>query len=140
MTTVKELSEQLGVSKTSILKFCKEELKLQTTARRSLQLSANQCSVIANRFPANDQVKRESTENQTENHLQTCVQLSADEFADLKTRLAASEAECAGLRREIELLRERLEVADKALEREQLQARGFWSRLGQKLLGGGEGE
>lgn len=141
MTTVRELSERLGVSKTTILKFCKEELKLKTSARRTLQLSANQCSIIASHFSTSGQAKLHSTENQTESSLQTSLQMCADgfsaEFSDLKAENSALKAENDGLKEQIALLKERLEVADAALEREQMQARGFWSRLGQKLLGDG---
>lgn len=136
MTTVKELADELGVSRTTILKFCKEELKLKTEPRRALQLSANQCSVVANHFSATDQVKQEKTENQTENQTARGLQMRADEVFSLQQKNAVLEAENEGLREQISLLKERLEIADAALEREQLQARGFWSRLGQKLLGG----
>lgn len=44
MTTVRELSERLGVSKTAVLKYAKEELKLKTEPRKSLHTSANQCA------------------------------------------------------------------------------------------------
>lgn len=137
MTTVKELADELGVSRTTILKFCKEEMKLKTEPRRALQLSANQCSVVANHFSAVDQVNQEKTEKQTENLSAHGLQMRADEVFSLQQKNAALEAENEGLREQISLLKERLEVADAALEREQLQARGFWSKLGQKLLGGG---
>lgn len=138
MTTVRELSERLGVSKTAILKYAKEELKLTTEPRKALQLSANQCAVVADHFSG---VKQEvCKENaQTENlELKTSVQLSADEVFSLQKENAALKARIEGLEDQISLLHERLEVADAALEREQMQARGFWSRLGQKLLGTGK--
>ena len=140
MTTIKELADELGVSKTTITKYVKEEMQLQTQPRRAVQLSANQCSEIANHFSALGLVKQVSTANQTANQTARGVQLRADENADVQLILqenAALKERVAGLERENELLRERLEVADAALEREQLQARGFWSRLGQKLLDGG---
>lgn len=133
MTTIKELSEQLGVSKTAILKYAKEELGLKTEPRKTLQLTANQCSVIADRFSGSGQVKEDKTENQG---LQLGFQLSADEVFSLQTENAALKERVAGLEDQVMILKERLEVADAALEREQMQARGFWSRLGQKLLGG----
>ena len=55
----------------------------------------------------------------------------------LELENAALRAANESLERSNELLLERLRVADAALEREQMQARGFWSRLGQKLLGEG---
>ena len=57
--------------------------------------------------------------------------------AEMLQEIATLRERVAGLEKENALLRERLEVADAALEREQMQARGFWSKLGQKLLGSG---
>lgn len=135
MTTVKELSDELGVSRTTILKFCKEELNLKTEPRKALQLSANQCSVIANRFSAIKLVKQEVSEKETDNTPKRDLQLRAEEVSSLQQENAKLKAENEGLREQIALYRERLEVADAALEREQMQARGFWSKLGQKLIG-----
>lgn len=137
MTTVRELSERLGVSKTAVLKYAKEELKLKTEPRKSLQLSANQCAVIANHFSGIEQGKREQTENLSANQCADGLQMCADEVVSLQIENAALKERIAGLERENSLLRERIEKADEALEREQMQARGFWSRLGQKLLGEG---
>lgn len=61
-----------------------------------------------------------------------------DALHDAEVENARLRAEVDGLRGENALLLERLRVADAALEREQMQARGFWSRLGRKLLGDGE--
>lgn len=138
MTTVRELSEKLGVSKTAILKYAKEELQLTTEPRKALQLSSNQCAVIADHF---SNVKQEVCKEtaQTENlELQTSVQLSANQVFSLQAENAALRERVSGLEEQVAILRERLEVADAALEREQMQARGFWSRLGQKLLGAGK--
>ena len=135
MTTVREIAEELGVSKTAVMKFCKEELHLKPEPRKALQLSANQCSAIADRFAEHTQGKQWDTEN---NHLQEDVQFSAHEYFSLQTENAELRARIDGLERENELLRERLQVADEALKREQLQKRGFWNRLGQKLLGDGK--
>ena len=134
MTTVKELSEQLGVSKTAILSYCKDELHLHTEPRKTLQLSANDCAAVCSRF-ADGNSQRAAGMQETENQVGSDgVQISAQEFADLKTRLAVLEERCAGYERTIAALRERAKNTKKALEREQMQARGFWSRLGQKLL------
>lgn len=134
MTTVKELSEQLGVSKTAILAYCKDELHLHTEPRKALQLSANDCAAVCSRF-ADENSQRAAVTQETENKVGSDgVQMSAQEFAELKTRLAVLEERCAGYERTIAALRERAESAEGALEREQMQARGFWSRLGQKLL------
>lgn len=134
MTTVREIAAELGVSKTAVMKFCKEELHLKPEPRKTLQLSANQCSAIADRFATHIQGKQCDTEN---NHLQEDLQFSAHEYFSLQTENAELRARIDGLERENELLRERLQVADEVLKREQLQKRGFWNRLGQKLLGDG---
>lgn len=139
MTTVRELSQRLGVSKTVILKYCKEELHLKTEPRKTLQLSANDCSAIAERFSSDEQVKQDVSKNESANNIENNLQFNSDEVISLQIENAALKAENDGLKREIELLKERIAVADLALEREQMQVRGFWSRLGQKLLGNGKG-
>lgn len=58
-----------------------------------------------------------------------------DELDYRDIEIAALKERCEGLERENDLLRDRLAVVDGALEREQQMARGFWSKLGQKLLG-----
>lgn len=151
MTTVREIADKLGVSKTAVMKFCKEELHLKTEPRRALQLSANDCAAIADRFSADTLGEYAETENQglqsglqLSAHkvvsLQSGLQLSAHEVVSLQIENAGLRARVGGLERENELLRERLDVADAALEREQQQRRGFWNRLGQRLLGSGGGE
>ena len=137
MTTVREIADELGVSKTAVLKFCKEELRLKTEPRKTLQLSANDCSAIAARFSADRLDKRKESENKG---LHSGLQLTAQEITALQIENAELKARMEGLERENELLRERLEVADATLEREQQQRRGFWGRLGQKLLGSGKSE
>ena len=84
MTTVKKLSEQLGVSKTTILAYCKEELHLHTEPRKALQLSANDCAAVCSRF-ADGNSQRAAETRETENKVGSDgVQISAQEFAELK--------------------------------------------------------
>lgn len=123
MTTVKELSDELGVSPQTIRRYVKNELGVATQPRKMLQLDANQASAVAAHFSG----KTQKSETPVATHEAEFLQ----EVATLKERVA-------GLERENQLLRERLETADAALEREQMQARGFWSKLGQKLLGDGK--
>lgn len=123
MTTIKELSDRLGVSPQTIRRFVKKELGVAMQERKTLHLDAAQCSIIAAHF---------NRENNDENE-----KSATDDFASMAQEIATLKERVAGLERENALLRERLDVADAALEREQMQARGFWSRLGQKLLGGG---
>lgn len=130
MTTVRELSEKLGVSPQTIRRYVKKELGVATQERKVLQLDAAQCALVADHFCKSDQVKRQDSEKDSATSVAAPV-------ADMLQRVATLEERVAGLERENALLRERLEIADAALEREQMQARGFWSRLGQKLLGSG---
>lgn len=131
MVTIKELSEQLGVSPQTIRRYVKKELGVAMQERKTLQLDATQAAIVADHFCKNKQGKQ-SDENDI-----SATFVAAD-VAELLRQVATLSERVAGLERENSLLRERLEVADSALEREQMQARGFWSRLGQKLLGSGE--
>ncbi len=95
-----------------------------------LQLDAVQAAIIADHFCKGKQEKR--VENK-----KPSATLVATDVSELLQQVAVLNERVAGLERENSLLRERLEIADAALEREQMQARGFWSRLGQRLLGSG---
>lgn len=123
MTTIRELANKLEVSPQTIRRFVKKELGIIPEPRKPIMLDANQCNIVAAHFAA------DTLGNVPE--VAISLQESLQEVAALKERVA-------GLERENELLRDRLQKADEALEREQLQSRGFWSRLGQKLLGSGK--
>lgn len=123
MASVKEISEKLGISPQTVRRYVKSELGVATQPRKMLQLDATQCSLIAAHF-AGKMPKSET--------------VVATDSAEVLQEVATLKERVAGLERENELLRERIEVADKALEREQMQARGFWSKLGRKLLGEGD--
>lgn len=125
MITVKQLSEQLGVSPQTIRRYARDVLHVATQPRQMLQFDANQASAISAHFSGKTQESAEKSATPVATDVATMLQ----DVATLKERVA-------GLERENELLRERLAIADTALEREQMQSRGFWSRLGQKLLGG----
>ena len=117
------------------MKYVKEELQLKTEPRKTLQLSADDCSAIADRFAAPEQAKEEKP---TANCKPESLQLFADEVSSLQLANAVLKARIDAMERENRLLKERLDKADEALEREQMQARGFWGALGQKLLGNGK--
>ena len=133
MTTIKEHSEQLGVSPQTIRRYVKNELGVATQPRKMLQLDANQASAVAAHFSG----KTQESATQSATHVATVLQHVAAPDAEMLQEIATLRERVAGLEKENALLRERLEVADAALEREQMQARGFWSKLGQKLLGSG---
>lgn len=131
--TVAELAERLGVSKQTIRRFVKSELGVATKERQALQLDATQAAIVADHFSGKEQEKREKNEENDASYVAT-------DMAEMMQKVATLQERVAGLERENALLRERLEQADRALEREQMQARGFWSRLGQRLLGAGKEE
>lgn len=120
MTTVKELADELGVSPQTIRRYVKNELGVAMQPRKTLQLDANQASAVAAHFSGKTK--------------ESALDVSTGD-AELLQEVATLRERVAGLERENELLRDQLETVNAALEREQMQARGFWSRLGQKLLG-----
>lgn len=120
MTTVKELADELGVSPQTIRRYVKNELGVAMQPRKTLQLDANQASAVAAHFSGKTQ--------------ESAIDVSTGD-AELLQEVATLRERVAGLERENELLRGQLETMNAALEREQMQARGFWSKLGQKLLG-----
>lgn len=144
MTTVKELSELLGVSKSTIMAYCKEELGIKPEPRKALQLDDAQSAAICSRFgdcitaeqPAEHQ-ERAQLPNSAVLESAELKRPSADDYAALQIENARLQERVNGLERENALLRERIQAADAALEREQHRAAGFWSRLGQRLLGDG---
>lgn len=143
MTTVRELAEELGVSTQTIRRYIKQELGVATEPRKMLQLDATQAAIVADHFKgAKGQHNRNKEGIITSDNVATESVTNNDDVAalvtELKIRVAGLEAENDGLKRENELLRDRLAEADRALEREQMQSRGFWNRLGQKLLGSGK--
>ena len=71
MTTIKELSEQLGVSPQTIRRYVKNELGVATQPRKMLQLDANQASAVAAHFSGKTQ---ESATQQCCNMLQHLMQ------------------------------------------------------------------
>lgn len=144
MTTVKDLSDQLGVSKSTLLRYIKDELGITPEPRKPLQLDATATAAICSRFgdcvsgeqPADHQKRAKSPESAADDAAADAGPSAAD-FAVLQIENARLQERVNGLERENALLRERIQAADAALEREQHRAAGFWSRLGQRLLGDG---
>lgn len=135
MTTVRELADKLGVSRQAVLNYAKTELGVKPQPRKACQLTDKQCAAVASHFAdsvsAADQQLHNKTDKQTDKQTDKLV-------SSLQIEVARLQAVVNGLERENALLKDRLEVADAALEREQQRAMGFWSRLGQKLLGSGK--
>lgn len=122
MTTIRELSEQLGVSAQTIRRYVKQELGVATKERQALQLDANQAALVADHFTRSKTKKEETATNRV---------------AELEQDVAVLRERVAGLEQQISLLKSQLEASNAALEREQRNNVGFWAKLGRKLLGDG---
>lgn len=145
MTTVKELSDLLGVSKSTLLRYIKDELGITPEPRKPLQLDAAAAAACCSKFgdcisgeQATHPEERAKTPESAADGAAADAGPSAADFAVLQIENARLQERVNGLERENALLRERIQAADAALEREQHRAAGFWSRLGQRLLGDGE--
>lgn len=125
MTTIRELSEQLGVSAQTIRRYVKQELGVATKERQTLQLDANQAALVADHFTRSKAKKEEPATNRV---------------AELEQDVAVLRERVAGLEQQVSILKTQLEAANAALEREQQAHVGFWARLGQRLLGSGSRE
>lgn len=158
MPTIKEISDEYGVSKSTMRRWIKECMPDLFDGKR-LNLNESQMHELADFIAKNksnynkdkviDVTFEETTESENKAFnepiyeaidsatLNRINELEA-ENTYLEIMNGSLQREIDSLKRENELLLDRLKVADAALEREQMQARGFWSRLGQKLLGKGK--
>lgn len=143
MPTIREISIQYGVSKSTARRWIQNCMPDIFNGSK-IDLNASQMHELARFIEANKLV---STSGDTKcTSLQTIHRTDheavdgslLERIHELELENVALRATNESLERSNELLLERLEVADKALEREQMQSRGFWSRLGQKLLGNGQ--
>lgn len=87
-----------------------------------MQLDANQTALVADHF-SKSKAKKETP--------------ATNRVAELEQEVAVLHERVAGLEQQISLLKSQLEASNAALEREQRNNVGFWSRLGRKLLGDG---
>lgn len=142
MPTIREIAGQYGVSKSTARRWIKDCLPDVFNGER-VNLDEAQMHRLAH-FIAERELA--SIRDDSDSNGSRIIQITDDGAVSesLMERIRELEIENASLRavndsleRSNELLLERLRVADEALEREQMQARGFWSRLGQKLLGDG---
>lgn len=163
MTTISQLAETLGVSKTTLRRRLRECLpEVQGEGRKPIDLTQDQVHRLVHHMaqcgaPRNGAVGAATTSKNSvfgasddaglvhqvarcgapDDAVLARLEQVQKALHDAELEAARLRAEVDGLKSENDLLRERLGVADKALERAQEQGRGFWSRLGQKLLGPG---
>lgn len=130
-TTIKDICDEYGISRSTALRRVKECFAGRDDAPKpneAVRLDASQTHVFADYMG-----KRH--ESKTRQDAPNSADVTRQDASSKDVEIARLQAENDGLKREIQLLSDRLEKADEALEREQMS--GFWSRLGQKLLGKG---
>lgn len=132
MPTVKEIATKLGVSPQTVRRFVKSEFQIEPQARKAIVLSDEQASIVAAHF-ADVATPETPTKSVAPDDNERVAEL-LQRIAILEVDVATFKERVAGLERERDLLKEQLDAMHNALEREQMQSRGFWSRLGQKLL------
>lgn len=98
MTTVRELADVLGISKSTLMRFCKDELGLRPEPRKVLQLDAVATAACCSRFGDCVRGGSSSTSND-ESTASSLLQLDAvdsvvtQEVARLMAQVARLEAE-----------------------------------------------
>lgn len=143
MPTIKELADEYGVSKSTMRRYIGKALPGIFNGNR-LNLTEDQTHTLAHYIAEHESssVNKNVLENGSRTLQRTDFEQVSESVSDKLRKLeienASLKAMNASLERENQHLLERLEVADKALEREQNIKLGFWSRLGQKLLGEGK--
>lgn len=109
--TVAEISEQLSCSGQTVRRIAKE-LGFSRTSGKRLLFTVNEAGVIA------DKLGRRAVGNRV-------VSSGTQELTALESEIEMLRVKCEMLARENDLLRDRLRVADEALEREQNKPRGI---------------
>lgn len=135
MTTIREIAEQYGVSKSTARRWVLQCFPDASASGAKVELDMGQMHILAEYAASRGAVHEPLQKNCSEPYMNRGEALwSASEAV----QLARYEAENEALLKRCESLEKEIERLHAALEREQMQARGFWSRLGQKLLGGGD--
>lgn len=116
MTTIRELSDELGVSAQTIRRFVRTELRVATKPRQKIVLDANQASAVADHF-----------KNSNSGYVKSDMNIATAENVELLQEVATLRERVAGYEREIQRLEEQVEILRGQLDRE--QRRGFFSRL-----------
>lgn len=148
MATLSEIAERYGVSKSTARRWVAQHVPDALGHGRRVDLTEAQLHALAAGVAASNGSSEPKISKEGE------IRIDTDNRADQGGRILALERENAELRamnsslerlnssleRHNEQLVERLENLESALEREQQYNRGFWSRLGQRLLGDGHGK
>lgn len=128
MTTVKELSDTLGVSRQRIIRYAKAELGVAAQPRKTLQLTAAQASAVADHFISKNSVHTPKSDAPTDADAAALMQhVAALEQQMHQEREAALRREIDALKDENAFLRAQVEA-----QAEQLRAAltPWWRRLG----------
>lgn len=159
MATILEIAKEYGVSKSTARRWVKKHVPDAFDSDSDVvELSESQMHVLASALEregrttvSSDDVDSEpvyeapwSTPEAPNEALVAEIYELRIENAELRTELEGLNRSMkqreSDMNRSFEALVKRAEAAEKALEREQNISRGFWSRLGQKLLGNGGGK
>ena len=136
MKTLKQVADELGIDKQRVARWVrnnvKDVVKKKGANGETVVLDEEQERQVKAHFIVKAERGSKTMPNQSEP-----VRDVANDLVKLERENAVLNERVRGLEKENALLRERLDQADQALTREQMQSRGFWSRLGQKLLGDG---
>lgn len=145
MLTIREVALRYGVSKSTMRRWIKECMP-EIFDGKKIVLNDDQLQQLADYISKKNLINKEIDINLNEARISHERFTESDENAsfELLEQLYKLKAENMAQREIIRTLEEtnktlveRLKSADKALEREQNMRIGFWSRLGQKLLGDG---
>ena len=137
MTTIKQIAEQYGVSKSTARRWVLQCFPNASADGAKVELDAGQMHVLAEYAASRGAIHEPIRKTHNEPYLNRDVSFWN---ASKEIQMARYEAENEALLKRCESLETEIERLHAALEREQMQARGFWSKLGQKLLGTGSSD
>lgn len=145
MTTLREVAEAYGVSKSTARRWVLGLFPDIANGGGTIDLDANQMQLVAHYAASRGAVRAAHDEARMNCDETVCTGSCEPEVNRFEPIVARLEAEngallkrCESLEAELERTHAELERVHAALEREQNTARGFWNRLGQKLLGNGK--
>lgn len=145
MTTLREIAEAYGISKSTARRWVLACFPDMNSTGGRIELDANQMQAVAHYAASRGAVQAVHDEAPVTCGETVCTGSGKPEVNRFEPVVARLEAEneallkrCESLEAELERTHAELERVHAALEREQNSSRGFWNRLGQKLLGSGK--